>query len=482
MTGWASGEAVGKKLVDVLRLVDDRGVLLDLSRTPSEGFAAAVPAHAGLLPRTGGTIPVDNTAAPIVDAKGNVLGQVVVFRDITERRHLEQRLAVSERMAAIGTLSAGMSHEINNPLAYVLANVSLGLETADDLEQGLERLRVVGVASGELDDLLKSVVDLRAGLRDAHEGAERVRRIVHDLKKFTRVGDPKLTVLDIPDVLDSAIKMTVHQIRHHAQLRKEYGTTPFVEATEGPLVQLFTNLLVNAAQAIAEGNAETELIRVVTYTDDAGRAVVEVHDTGSGIPKEDLRRLFDPFFTTKPVGEGMGLGLSISYAAVVALGGEITVESEVGRGSTFRIALPAATAERAVAESEGGSAAPLSVRRGKVLVVDDEASVANTVARVLRSAHDVVVETDARAALARLTAGETFDVIFCDLMMPNMTGMDLYDGVAALSLDLARRMVFLTGGAFSPRATQFLDSVANLTADKPFSPERLRTIAKDYVR
>ncbi len=482
VTGWGRAEAVGKKLMDVLRLVDDAGVLLDLSRPPPEGFAAAVPTYAGLVPKSGANIPVDNSAAPIVDAKGNVLGQVVVFRDITERRHLEQRLAVSERMAAIGTMAAGMSHEINNPLAYVVANVAFGVETTDELARGLERVRAAGAPSVELDNLLKSVVDLRAALSEAHEGAERVRKIVHDLKKFTRAEDPKLTLLDVPDVLDSAIKMTAHLVRHHAQLRKEYGTTPFVEASEGPLVQLFTNLLVNAAQAIAEGNAESQTIRVVTYSDDAGRAVVEVHDTGAGITKENLRRLFDPFFTTKPIGAGMGLGLSISHAVVVALGGEITVESEVGRGSMFRVSLPAATAKRVVPQSERPPAAALTQRRGRVLVVDDDVGVAHSMARILQSAHDVVIENDARTALARVTAGETFDVIFCDLMMPNMTGMDLYDAVAALSLDTARRIVFMTGGAFSPRATQFIDRVANVTVNKPFSTERLRSIAKDYVR
>ncbi|MEJ7597567.1 MAG: response regulator [Kofleriaceae bacterium] len=481
VTGWGRAEAVGKKLMDVLRLVDDAGLRLDLSRAPRDGFAAAVPAHAGLVPKSGANIPVDNTASPIVDDRGNVLGQVVVFRDITERRQLEQRLAISERMAAIGTMAAGMSHEINNPLAYVLANVAIGVEATDELERGLERVKAAGAPSSELDGLLRSVIDLRAALSDAHEGAERVRKIVHDLKKFTRAEDPKPTVLDLPDVLDAAIKMIAHQVRHHAQLRKEYGTTPFVEASEGPLVQLFTNLLVNAAQAIDEGNADTELIRVVTYSDDAGRAVVEVHDTGTGISKEHLRRLFDPFFTTKPIGAGMGLGLSISHAVVAGLGGEITVESEVGRGSMFRVTLPAATTKRGV-ETERAHDAPLLQRRGRVLVVDDDASVARSVARTLKSAHDVVVETDARAALTRLTSGETFDVIFCDLMMPNMTGMDLYEELAAVSPELARRMVFLTGGTFSPRATQFIDSVANLTESKPFSPERLRSIAKDYVR
>jgi two-component system cell cycle sensor histidine kinase/response regulator CckA len=481
VTGWDRAEAVGKKLMDVLRLVDDQGALLDLSRAPREKFAAAVPTHAGLVPRSGANIPVDNTAAPIVDAKGNVLGQVVVFRDITERRHLERRLATSERMAAIGTMAAGMSHEINNPLAYVIANVAVGVEASDELERGLQRVAATSPGA-ELDALLRTVVDLRASLRDAHEGAERVRKIVEDLKKFTRTKDQQLTVLDLPDVLDAAIKLTAHQVRHHAQLVKEYGTTPFVEASEGPLVQLFTNLLVNAAQAIVEGHADTERIRVVTYADDAGRAVVEVHDTGSGIAKENLRRLFDPFFTTKPIGAGMGLGLSISHAVVVGLGGEITVESEPGRGAMFRVTLPAAVAKRDVARADDPPAAAVSQRRGRILVVDDDASVGKSVARVLRGAHDCVVETDARAALARLTAGETFDLIFCDLMMPNMTGMDLYDAVVALSPDIARRFVFLSGGAFSPRATQFIESVANLTTGKPFSTERLRAIAKDYVR
>jgi signal transduction histidine kinase len=158
--------------------------------------------------------------------------------------------------------------------------------------------------------------------------------------------------------------MSFNEVRHRAQLVKDYGPVPLVNADEGQLAQVFVNLLVNAAQAIPEGHAETNQICVATGTDESGRAILSFRDTGAGISPELLGRIFDPFFTTKPVGVGTGLGLSICHGIVTALGGEITVESQPGKGTIVRITLPPATVEE-VKPEETRAAVPGPGKRGR---------------------------------------------------------------------------------------------------------------------
>jgi CheY-like chemotaxis protein len=216
-----------------------------------------------------------------------------------------------------------------------------------------------------------------------------------------------------------------------------------------------------------EGNVDENILRVVGRTDATGNAVVEVHDSGCGIPAENLDRIFEPFFTTKPIGEGTGLGLAICHGIISSLGGTLSVQSEVGKGTVFRVVLP-------VAKSEGASlpAAPRVVprppMRGRVLIIDDEKDLTDVTADGLHSLHDVRATQDAREALEWISAGEQFDLILCDMMMPLMTGMEFYTRLAAVAPRQADRIVFMTGGAFTPRAREFLARLPNLRLEKPF--------------
>jgi CheY-like chemotaxis protein len=274
--------------------------------------------------------------------------------------------------------------------------------------------------------------------------------------------------------------MVANEIRYRARLVREFGPVPAVLANEARLGQVVLNLLINAAQAIPEGRVEENEIRVVTGTDDRGRAILEVHDTGAGIPDEIADRIFDPFFTTKPVGVGTGLGLWICRSIVVALGGEITAGKRAGGGTSVRVALPAAPAD---VEEEERPPAPAQApgRRGRILVVDDEPAVATAIQRVLGSEHDVVLRTSAEEALAEIAGGERFDAILCDLMMPNMTGMELHAALERVAPDQARRVVVLTGGAFTDRAREFLDRVSLPRCDKPFEASSLREAVRRLV-
>ncbi|MHB8417076.1 MAG: hybrid sensor histidine kinase/response regulator [Myxococcales bacterium] len=378
--------------------------------------------------------------------------------DVTERKRLQAQIVTADRMVSVGTLAAGVAHEINNPLAYVLSNLEY-------------------VAS-ELGTLLRSEgqQEILQALAEARQGVQRVREIVRDLKTFSRSDEERRARVDLHGILQSAANMARNEVRHRAKLVMDLRPVPEVFGNEGKLGQVFLNLIVNAAQAMPDGAAEKNEIRVACRTGPGGEAVVEVADTGCGIPEALLRRIFTPFFTTKPIGEGTGLGLSICQGIVHAHQGQLEVESEVGRGSTFRVTLPAAAEASPAAEAEGAArAVPASPRR-RVLVVDDEANVGAALRRALAAWHDVVTTASAREALALLLRGERFDAILCDVMMPEMTGEDLHRELQRLRPELAARMIFMSGGAFSHGARQFLDRVENRCVEKPVETDALRAL------
>lgn len=375
-------------------------------------------------------------------ADGTPLRYTGTSVDITERKRLQDRLSASERMASIGTLAAGVGHEINNPLTYIMLNLEL-LER----ELGYDRPRL---------ERMRQMVD------QTRYGTERVRSVVRDLQALTRAHEDHVTRIEPATILTRCLEIAHHQIKHRAQVIRTFGPTPAVLGNEGRMVQLFLNLVINAAQAIPEGDVERNRIRITTATDAANRAVIEITDTGSGIAAEHISRIFDPFFTTKAVGEGTGLGLAICRTIVVSMGGDIEVDTAAG--TTFRVRLPGAPAATTDAAA---NPVPTPPRRQRILVIDDEPHVGALLTRVLPE-HIVTAETSARAALVRLRRGERFDHILCDLMMPDLTGMDFYDSLAYIDPTLQRRVIFISAGAFTDRARTFLEQVSNPRLDKPF--------------
>jgi PAS domain S-box-containing protein len=382
----------------------------------------------------------------------------VVARDVTERNRMRMQLQLSKRLSSIGTLAAGVAHEINNPLTYVLTN----------LAHAQNEMRRRGALDAEVGgEILTSV-------NEAWEGAERVRLIVRDLKTFSRAEDAPASATDLDAAIGFAIKITGNEVRHRARLVYAPGNVPLVMADQAKLGQVFVNLLLNAADAIPEGHVEDNTIEIRTRTDEAGYVVVEVSDSGIGITEANLSRIFDPFFTTKPVGVGTGLGLSICHANVRSVGGDISATSEVGRGTTFTVRMKVAPVVAKPSHRAPPAAAP--VTRGRVLLIDDEVGVGNAVQRYLRKECDVVFESTAAGALARIEAGDAFDVVLCDLMMPNMTGMELFERVLERAPDHASQFVFITGGAFTPAAKAFLDRVPNDRLTKPFNMKKLKAL------
>jgi PAS domain S-box-containing protein len=408
-----------------------------------------------------GSVALESVFTPIRDAAGDVDGAVGVSIDVSERETMHRQLLQAERLASMGTLSATIAHEINNPLTYVLGNLEL----------------LAKCLQGPTDAPAK---DLARWVNLASEGADRVRRIVRGLQAFSRQDEGRAEPTDVRAVLKRALEMTDNEIRHRARVVLRLDPAPAVVGNDLRLCQVFVNLLMNAAQAIPEGHADSNEIRVVVAYDDGDDMVsIVVADTGQGIQPEIQSRIFEPLFTTKPVGAGTGLGLSICYGIVNGFGGRIEVESVPGQGSTFRVLL---RASESVPAAEPVATVPgIRPRRGRILILDDDEGVARSLERLLAASHDVEISHDPNAVAERLLAGESFDVIFCDLMMPTMTGMDLHALVADKRPDQAERIVFVTGGAFTPSAQAFTSSTSNIVLEKPFQMTALEAALNRHL-
>jgi PAS domain S-box-containing protein len=390
---------------------------------------------------------------------------LAIARDMTERKRIQAQLIHADRLGAMGTLAAGVAHEINNPLAYLMLNIQYLMRELPRFDGDRARLSVLLERLGE-----------------AEHGARRVSAIVSDLRTFGRPERTDRGPVSVVDAVSAAVKITAPHFRHRAKVCESYDGAPVVDASAVRLEQVFVNLLVNAAQAIPDGDPDGNEVTVRVRRDE-GRVVVEVTDTGAGIPAGVIDRVFDPFFTTKPRGVGTGLGLPTSLGIVTSLGGEITVSSTAGVGTTFRVFLPALPANVRAAESTvpptpADMALPKPSRM-RLLVVDDEPLVADMLRRALSEEHDVTVTTDAKTALDHLLGENEVDLIFCDLLMPKMSGMDLYDELRSKRPGVEQRMVFMTGGAFTERAAQFLSVVPNPKMSKPFD---LREIERVLLR
>jgi len=283
---------------------------------------------------------------------GRVDKMVVRYQDVTAERELEHRLLQSEKMASVGQLAAGIAHEINNPVGFILSNLNRLAEYVEDLKVMCCRAGEItqNVSDGRMRpadawcafqqaqkaaDLEFLIDDLGAIVEECREGAERIRKIVVDLKTFSHPGGQEWQYADLNACLESTLNIAWNELKYHCEVVRDYGEIPQVLCRPQQINQVFLNLIVNAAQAIPDRGTVTVRTRAR-----GSRVVVEIADTGVGIAEDTLRKIFDPFFTTKPVGKGTGLGLHLAAGIVRNHGGEIQVESQEGRGSTFRVILP----------------------------------------------------------------------------------------------------------------------------------------------
>ena len=457
LTGWKEADAIGRPFDEVLNF-DDPG-----ARSPGGGRSEPVT----LTARTGETRLIEHNASPIIDPSGALLGIVALFRDVTLRRSLEQRLTVADRMSSIGTLAAGVAHELNNPLSFVTSNLEFAIA---------EMSRLTATADGGLREDLEEV---RASLRDAAAGAARAAEIVKDMRTFTRAVESKGAgvPVDVNQVCTFASRITGNAIRHKAELQLDLHADASVIADDGLLTQVFVNLLTNAAQAM-DPSSDRKTITISSWSDGATTSV-RVTDTGCGIPAENLPRIFEPFFTTKSVGEGTGLGLSLCHSIVTGLGGHILVDSKVGVGTSVTVVLPrGVVAEGAAKAMDAVTPAP-----PRVLVIDDEALIGTAIRRILsKQGMEVIVVERGREGVDLVAGGEQFDAIFCDMMMPEFSGVDVYEALAARAPAMMSRVIFMTGNAFASREHDLFSGTKNVRIEKPFLPADLSAAVAEVLR
>lgn len=381
---------------------------------------------------------------------------VLIARDVTAKKERDAIFGVSQ----LGAMAAGIAHDINNPLTGVLGFLEL-------LDETLEEAPLDQVTRDQATSHLAAV----------YEDAQRVAAIASDLMRFPRATDDDETEKSarVEDSLDAMTRLARNEIRHRAKLLRDYGDTPPVAVTPARLGQVLLNLIVNAAQAIPPGRAADNQIRLRTRCADE-MVIVEISDTGAGIAQDDVKRVFEPFHSSKQSPNNAGLGLAISRRIVDDCGGRIELESELGAGTTFRLYLP--TANGVENEPHVPATSPEPALRLKILVVDDERGIRDLLRRYLQH-HEVEFAPSGRAALAALTANPLRDLILCDVMMPDLTGVEVHTRIKALSPQLAERFVFITGGAFGAETQAVLEDLPNQRLYKPFGRAEIAAVVRD---
>ena len=392
-----------------------------------------------------------------------------------------------DRLRAIGRLAAGVAHEVNNPLTFVLANLESLRESHRTFRRFVRRLGIRIEQSGGIGadryQRLTEAVKLEEGFDDAAEmltdcskGINRIQDIARSLGTFSRADDDSAELIDVARVVDDACAMVFNQIRYRARLVKRFDPVPLVAGYPGRIAQALVNMLLNAAEAIRGGAYDQH--RIVVSTGLRGEElVISVSDTGVGVPKRDRDRIFTPGFTTKAHEGGMGLGLSLCRRVAEEHGGRIDFHAIGERGSRFELILPVKTGLHA--RENRRESVPISevpIERARLLIIDDDAMVLSALRRRLRRRFDTITVLGGVEALTRLSEDPEFDAIICDLMMPEVDGKSFYEAIVERFPRLVQRTIFMSGGAFTPRLRKFAASVSNPVLQKPVTREQLESV------
>jgi len=482
----ASQREVVRRSIDGMLIVDDSDSvvfsnpaadrMLESSGTPLLGqrfpYAPSLEGHREVQIRFDGTPGVAEMSEVPIDWNGSP-ARLISLRNVTERRQaqeLRDRLTQSERLAAIGQLAAGVTHEINNPAAYVVANLTSMLDVVSELE------RELGPASPALGKLN----ELGDMLRENLDGMARIRSIAGDLRTFARIGSNEVSMVDLNECVRSACKIAKSEIRQRAHLVWELGELPRIPGSPGKLAQVILNLLVNAAQAIPEGDVERNHITVRSGTDGID-LWLQVEDTGRGIPPEVRDKIFDPFFSTKPRTQGTGLGLALCADIVGQHKGTIKVSALLDGGTRFEVRFPRDN------ELQPSCPPPLPsrvvprvhARRLRLLLIDDEPLVLRSLRRMLAD-HHVDTAQGGHEALEMLRHDHDYDLIFCDLMMPDMDGTVLFGELERDLPAVLDRIIFCSGGAFTTRTKHFVEESTRPFVEKPMTRDAFERLVNEW--
>lgn len=482
LLGYGGAEALGLELDDFV--VDSDSSIRDYLEALGEGESISN-LERSWRRKDGSEIEVELTASGIQLPNSDRDIFFVVARDITEEKELQTRMIQMDRMIAMGTLAAGVGHEINNPLSYIIANLQFSNSVLEEHVDGGGAHSLEKIDRRETAELEEDLDEIRDALAEAEEGARRIHEIVGDLKMLAGPEDDReLEPVSVERCLQSSVNIVWNEIRNRADFEHDVADLPPVWATESRLSQVFVNLLVNAAQAIPPGNADENKIHVhaeeVENEEEENEVVVRIRDTGEGIPPEVLDRIFDPFFTTKEEGEGTGLGLSICRRVVDSLGGTIEADSVPNEHTEFTIRLNAVVEEDLPSSSPKNSQLEIATNLS-VFVIDRDEKIGHTFRRLLDDHHDLDFVTTWGEAKTELSERGEVDVVFCDLMLPNATAVEIYQWMKRQTPGLLTRLVFMTGDSFTERSSRLLDRIPNPCLLKPFSREELMEVIAEVL-
>lgn len=405
---------------------------------------------------------LERASRPVLDQQGQRIGRIELYKDLTAQRVFHAKLLQTEKMAALGQMVSGVAHELSNPLTSILGYA--------------QRLLVRGDGSQNFEDLRKIFAE-----------AERAGAILRRMLSVSRDTGPERRPVNLNQLVQRTIdlqrfSLAAERIRVELSLD---ALLPDVTGDAGQLQQVLINLFGNARQAIeSQGNGGT--IRIRTESTPQGGVRLEVSDSGPGIPESILSRIFDPFFTTKPAGVGTGLGLSLVLSLVRDHGGQVQVTSPRGGGAVFTVELPAAgeneireavVRQRPTANNQENGDVAQRFRRetpaGRVLIVEDEPTVSQLIADVMRDeGFEAETLLDGREAKERILRGN-YDLIICDMKMPNLDGQTLYDGLSSTLEVFRGKFLFVTGDVLGTKTRGFLEGNRVPYLAKPFRVEEL---------
>lgn len=467
LLGQSTGALLGTSLLQAITPLD-----LDPKQAHQLLQASQCPQRV-MLERPGAApLPAELSASAITWRNQEAL--LIQLQDLSERLATEQykaRLIRADHLAAIGQLAAGFAHEINNPASFIISNLTMLQRDVTGLLESVQQGRLSPQRLGE------DLQDMQEMLLESQEGMERIRRITRSLQEFTHMHDHEIELTDLNQVVRTASEVIRRELRTYGRLELELRSLPRLVAHKGRLSQVVTNLLVNALHAIKSAPQRPHAIRVSTHHIDTEEAQIElqIHDTGCGISQAAMDRIFEPFFTTHPEGKGTGLGLPLSAEIVRQHNGQVSITSQEGEWTCATITLPVQNELKL----PGRIPAPPPSRpsqktlRPRLLLVDDEAMVLKSYARLLADQYEVVCATSAQEAIEQLAHNDAFEAIISDMMMQGCTGAQLYDMLEQAHPDLLGRLIFYTGGVYNIEVSQFLQKVHVPVLMKPVTPEAL---------
>ncbi|MBA2662698.1 MAG: PAS domain S-box protein [Bradymonadaceae bacterium] len=407
-------------------------------------------------------IPVESTTFRAMFQNESAL--ISIVRDLTESRMMRMTMMQMERMSAVGTLAAGVAHEINNPLTFVSVNLEFIAHALQELLTAGEQATTVN--AGE------DLQDWSDALDDARDGAERIRKIVSDLLTYSQQNEAKAEPIDVEKVIETTINIAWSEIKHRARLVRDFEPVEPVLGESSSLGQVVLNLLINAAHAIPETHDDEQEIRIGLRQIDE-QVIITISDTGTGIPDHILPQIFDPFFTTKSNNKGTGLGLAICRNIVNKLNGQLTVETQLDKGTTFTVTLPITQSRTSLASTAALKDDAQLTWRPRVLIIDDERLVRLAIRRQLTKDFEIDDVPSPNEAFALLAQGAHFDIILCDMMMPEDSGIEFFERLKINRPELADRVIFITGGAMSEHSAKFLETTDAPVLNKPFDTREL---------